>query len=243
VNDVNNVNSRIRPAGDSAVVVEFEERIDRAVNDRVLALVRSIEAARFTGVRDVVPTYRSAAIYFDPLKTDVTALFARLEVEAARPGSEPVAEIAGMPIRIPVCYGPAFGPDLEEVAAFGRMDAEEVISLHCRRTYRVFMLGFLPGFAYLAGVDERIAAPRLATPRARVPAGSVGIAGTQTGVYPVESPGGWNLIGRTPVKPFDPQRTEPFLLKAGDHVEFYPVDEAAYRDLARAGSTGAEAGA
>jgi inhibitor of KinA len=240
---VNDVNSRVKPAGDSAVVVEFEERIDCAVNDRVLALVGSIEAAGLAGIRDVVPTYRSAAIYFDPLKTDVTGLFARLEVEAARPGREPVAESARTPIRIPVCYGTAFGPDLEDVAAFGRMDAEEVVSLHCGRTYRVFMLGFLPGFAYLAPVDERIAAPRLAAPRARVPAGSVGIAGTQTGIYPAESPGGWKLIGRTPVRPFDSRRKEPFLLKAGDHVEFYSVDEAAYRDLARAGSTSAEAGA
>jgi inhibitor of KinA len=238
---VNDVNSRVRPAGDSAVVVEFEERIDRVVNDRVLALVRSIEAAGLAGIRDVVPTYRSAAVYFDPLKTDVAALFARLEVEAARPDGDSAAGSARMPIRIPVCYGTTFGPDLDEVAAFGGMDAKEVVSLHCGRTYRVFMLGFLPGFAYLAPVDERIAAPRLATPRARVPAGSVGIAGMQTGIYPFESPGGWKLIGRTPVRPFDAQRKEPFLLKAGDHVEFYSVDEAAYRDLARAGYTGAEA--
>jgi inhibitor of KinA len=235
------VNVRVRPAGDSAVVVEFEERIDRAVNDRVLALVRSIEAAGLAGIRDVVPTFRSAAIYFDPLKTDVTGLFARLEIEADRPGGELMVESARPPIRIPVCYGTVFGPDLEGVAAFGRMDAEEVVSLHCGRTYRVFMLGFLPGFAYLAPVDERIAVPRLAAPRARVPVGSVGIAGTQTGIYPAESPGGWQLIGRTPVKPFDAQRSEPFLLKAGDHVEFYPVDEAAYGDLARPGSAGAEA--
>jgi KipI family sensor histidine kinase inhibitor len=235
------VNFQVKSAGDSAIVVEFEERIDRAVNDRVLALVRSIEAAGLAGIRDVVPTYRSAAIYFDPLKTDVTGLLARLEVEAARPGGESAAETARAPIRIPVCYGTTFGPDLEEVAAFGRMNAEEVVSLHCGRTYRVFMLGFLPGFAYHAPVDERIAAPRLAAPRARVPAGSVGIAGTQTGIYPSESPGGWKLIGRTPVKPFDERRTEPFLLKAGDQVEFYPVDEAVYRDLARAGSASAEA--
>ena len=231
---------RVVLAGDSAVVVEFEERIDPAVNDRVLALARSIEAAAFVGVRDVVPTYRSAAVYFDPLKTDVSALLARLEAEAARSGGNPGraagAEKARPPIRIPVCYGETFGPDLDAVAAFGGIDAEEVVSLHCGRTYRVFMLGFLPGFAYLAPVDERIAAPRLATPRARVPAGSVGIAGAQTGIYPSESPGGWRLIGRTPVKPFDAQRREPFLFKAGDQVEFYPVDEAAYRDLARAGA-------
>jgi KipI family sensor histidine kinase inhibitor len=232
--------ARVVLAGDSAVVVEFEERIDPAVNDRVLALARSIEAAALVGVRDVVPTYRSAAVYFDPLKTDVSALLARLEAEAARSGGSQAStagtEKARPPIRIPVCYGETFGPDLDDVAALGGIDAEEVVSLHCGRTYRVFMLGFLPGFAYLAPVDERIAAPRLATPRARVPAGSVGIAGAQTGIYPSESPGGWRLIGRTPVKPFDAQRREPFLFKAGDRVEFYPVDEAAYRDLARAGA-------
>ena len=226
----------VKPAGDAAVVVEFEERIDPAVNDRVLALVRSIEAAAFVGVRDVVPTYRSAAIYFDPLQTDVPALLARLEIEAARPGEiagpDVAVERARSPIRIPVCYGKAFGPDLDDVAAFGGIDAEDVVRLHCGRTYRAFMLGFLPGFAYLAPVDDRIAAPRLATPRARVPAGSVGIAGSQTGIYPSDSPGGWRLIGRTPVQLFDAQRREPALLQAGDRVEFYPVDEVAYRDLA-----------
>jgi inhibitor of KinA len=230
---------QIRPAGDSALVVEFEERIDPAINDLVLAVARSIEAAAIVGVRDVVPTYRSAAVYFDPLKTDVSALLARLEAEAAgsagNTGRTAGADAARPPIRIPVCYGATFGPDLDDVGAFGGMAAEEVVSLHCGRTYRVFMLGFLPGFAYLAPVHDRIAAPRLSTPRARVPAGSVGIAGTQTGIYPSVSPGGWRLIGRTPLKPFDAQRREPFLLKAGDQVEFYPVDEAAYRDLADPG--------
>ena len=131
-------------------------------------------------------------------------------------------------MRIPVCYGGDLGPDLEEVASFAGMAEADVIRVHAGGTYRVFMLGFVPGFAYLGIVDQRIAMSRHATPRVRVPAGSVGIAGVQTGVYPAETPGGWQLIGRTPLKPFDPSRDEPFLLKAGDAVQFHPIDRAEY---------------
>jgi inhibitor of KinA len=131
-------------------------------------------------------------------------------------------------IRIPVCYGGEFGPDLPAVAVFAGLAEHEVVQLHAAATYRVFMLGFVPGFAYLGMVDPRLSMPRRATPRVRVPAGSVGVAGIQTGVYPAETPGGWQLIGRTPVKPFDPTSMEPFLMKAGDAVEFYPIDRAEY---------------
>jgi inhibitor of KinA len=131
-------------------------------------------------------------------------------------------------VRIPVCYGGEFGPDLAGVAAFAGLAESDVVSAHSAATYRVFMLGFVPGFAYLGVVDARIAMPRHATPRVRVPAGSVGIAGVQTGVYSGETPGGWQLIGRTPLKPFDPARDEPFLMEAGDAVQFYPIDRAEY---------------
>jgi inhibitor of KinA len=127
-----------------------------------------------------------------------------------------------------VCYGGDLGPDLESVAARAKLTADEVVRLHAGRTYRVFMLGFVAGFAYMGIVDDRIAVPRHSSPRVRVPLGSVGIAGVQTGIYPAETPGGWQLIGRTPVKPFDPSRAEPFLLKAGDAVEFYAIDRAQY---------------
>jgi inhibitor of KinA len=132
------------------------------------------------------------------------------------------------PVRIPVRYGEELGPDLEQVAAFGRMSQSDAIAFHAKPIYRVFMLGFVPGFAYLGIVDSRIAMPRRTTPRVRVPAGSVGIAGVQTGIYPAETPGGWHLIGRTPLKPFDALRPEPFLMKAGDSVQFYPIDRAEF---------------
>src|SRR5579872_3284811 len=220
---------RIVTAGDSAVVVEFEERIDPAVNARAIALAESVQSAALAGVRDVVPTFRSVTVQFDPLRTDYDALLALIETAAARPAAPATA--ARTPIRIPVCYGSELGPDLGEVAAFAATTEREVIERHAARIYRVFALGFVAGFAYLGTVDESIAMPRHATPRLRVPAGSVGIAGVQTGVYPAETPGGWRLIGRTPIKPFDLARPDPFLLKAGDSVQFYAIDRAEYERL------------
>jgi inhibitor of KinA len=217
---------RIVPAGDSAIVVEFEERIDPGVNARTIAFAEAVVAANLAGVRDVVPTYRSTAIYYDPLRTDGDALLACVEREAIRPGPAPAAERAA--VRIPVCYGGELGPDLPGLAAFAKADEKEVVRLHTAAMYRVFMLGFVPGFAYLGIVDDRIAMPRRSTPRVRVPPGSVGIAGIQTGVYPAETPGGWQLIGRTPLKPFDPSRDAPFLMKAGDSVQFYPIERREY---------------
>lgn len=220
---------RIVPAGDAACTVEFAERIDPLVNLQAIALAGAVRAAAVAGVRDVVPTYRSVTVYFDPLRTEYQHLVARLETEAQRPGG--TATTDRHPVRIPVCYGGEFGPDLSEVAAFGHIAEDEVIRLHASKPYRVFMLGFVPGFAYLGLVDDQIAAPRRRMPRVRVPRGSVGIAGAQTGVYPVETPGGWQLVGRTPVKPFDPSRREPFLMQPGDTVQFYPIDRAEFDRL------------
>jgi KipI family sensor histidine kinase inhibitor len=222
---------RIVPAGDSALIVEFEERIDAAINARAIALADAVQAAAIPGVRDVVPTYRSVAIYFDPLRVEYESLVARLE---AAPASSDAAAAAGALVRIPVCYGGELGPDLADVAAFAGTDEAGVARLHASATYRVFMLGFVAGFAYMGTVDERIAMPRHATPRVRVPLGSVGIAGVQTGVYPAETPGGWRLVGRTPVKPFDPDRDPPFLMKAGDAVQFYPIDRGQFDRMSAA---------
>ena len=217
---------RIVPAGDSALIVEFEERIDPAVNARAICCAEAIQAARLPGVRDVVPTYRSVAVYFDPLRTDSDVLLRCLEEGAGQPLSP--ASAARTPVRIPVCYGGDLGPDLADVASFAGMPEADVVRMHAGATYRVFMLGFVPGFAYLGIVDTRIAMPRHATPRVRVPVGSVGLAGVQTGVYPADTPGGWQLIGRTPMKPFDPSRADPFLMQAGDAVQFYPIDRDEY---------------
>ena len=209
---------RVVPAGDSAIIVEFDERIDPVVNARTVAFADAIQAADLRGVRDVVPTYRSIAIYFDPLRTDGDALMASVEREATQPSRE--LAIAREPVRIPVCYGGDLGPDLPGVAAFAGMREAEVVRV-----------GFVPGFAYLGIVDRRIAMPRHTTPRVRVPLGSVGIAGVQTGVYPAETPGGWQVIGRTPLQPFDPARDDPFLMKAGDAVQFYPIARDEYDRL------------
>jgi inhibitor of KinA len=223
---------RIVPAGDSAIIVEFEDRIDAAVNARALAVAGRLQAQPVAGVRDVVPTYRSVAVYFDPLHTSHDALVARLEREAAH--AVPEAAPASGVIRIPVCYGGELGPDLADVAAFGGITQSAAVDLHVGVTYRVFMLGFMPGFAYLGIVDAGIAAPRRGTPRVRVPRGAVGIAGSQTGVHPVEAPSGWQLIGRTPVRPFDFARAEPFLMKPGDSVRFYQVDRPEFDRMERA---------
>jgi inhibitor of KinA len=208
-------------AGDSAVIVELEDRIDARVNAKATRIADAAARARIPGVRDVVPTYRTVAVYFDPLRTDYAALTALLEREGGRDSRDEVEP--SEPTMVPVCYGGASGPDLADVAKFAGMSEAEAIALHAGETYRVYMLGFVPGFAYMGTVDRRIAAPRHAVPRTRVPAGSVGIAGLQTGIYPVDTPGGWQLIGRTPLQMFDPERPRPSLFKAGDRVRFQPI--------------------
>ena len=231
---------RIVPAGDSALLVEFDARIDPVINARAIALAEAIHAASIAGIRDVVPTYHSTAVFFDPLRTNYGALIDRLEREARRAVgalTEPPA-----PIRIPVCYGGDLGPDLSGVASFAKMSEEDVAAVHSSACYRVFMLGFVPGFAYMGRVDARIAAPRHPTPRVRVPQGSVGIAGAQTGIYPAETPGGWQLVGRTPVKPFDASRREPFLFKAGDAVQFVPIDHVEYDRLLQSSAVSRQSG-
>ena len=212
-------------AGDSVVIVELENRIDEGINEQAIHLAGTVETAGIGGVRDVVPTYRSVAVYFDPLRTDYAALSDFLEREAQAVVTAASAESLQAddrpPVRIPVKYGGEGGPDLAAVAAFAKLSEAEVIARHTGRVYRVFMMGFLPGFPYLGSVDPAIAAPRRTTPRLRVPAGSVGIAGSQTGIYPLETPGGWQLIGQTSVKLFELSRPDPFLLEPGDSVEFF----------------------
>lgn len=225
-----NAGVRIVPAGDAAYLVEFEPRMDAAINARVIAIWHALRQSAVPGVRDIVPAYRSLGVYFDPLRTDVGRLLATLESAAQAADGAP--ETAAPPIRIPVCYGGEFGPDLEAVAQWANLTPAETITCHAGPVYRVFMLGFSPGFAYMGIVDPRIASPRRATPRVKVPAGSVGIAGGQTGIYPTETPGGWMLIGRTPVRPFEPARARPFLFQAGDAIQFYAIDPDAFHRMA-----------
>lgn len=210
----------IREAGDSALLLQLEGGIDAQINARVLAIADAVRRELVPGVRDVVSTYRSVAVHFDPLQLEAGEVRALLE----RVLTAPVAPPRGKTVEVPVAYGSEYGPDLEEVARFAGLSPREVIERHASAEYRVFMLGFLPGFAYLGKVDGRIAAPRRASPRLRVPGGSVGIAGEQTGIYPRQSPGGWQLIGRTAMRLFDPARAPSAILAPGDSVRFVPVD-------------------
>jgi inhibitor of KinA len=212
----------LRLAGDTLLLVEFEPVIDPLVNERVVELGDAVRARRVPGVRDVVPGYCTLGIHFDPLRTDLAAL----ERAVVSKGTD-LQTITSLPaarvVEIEVRYGGEEGPDLEEVARFGGCTAREVIEQHCGTLYRVYMLGFVPGFVYLGRVPAAIAAPRHRVPRDQVRAGSVGIAGQQTGVYPIDSPGGWQLIGRTTAVMFDPEREPASLLSAGDMVRFVPA--------------------
>ena len=220
---------RLSRVGDSALVLEFSQRIDPAVNARVLAVAETIRRTQPVGVRDVIDGYCAVTVEFDPLRTETWALVEALEVAAAN--QRAVAD-GGRERTVPVCYGGDFGPDLGAVAQFAACSEADVVATHVAGVYRVYMLGFLPGFAYMGLVDSRIAMPRKATPCVRVPAGSVGIAGRQTGIYPLVSPGGWQLIGRCPTKPFDLSRPEPFLFRAGDTVRFKAIGDSRFRQLA-----------
>jgi len=213
----------ILPAGDAALVVELPERIDAELNAWCIALARALASGLGTIVRDVVIGYCSVTVYFDPLRVDCAWLEAEIRACAGSLDADVTAD--GALVDVPVCYGGDLGPDLADVAAFAGCSEAEAIDLHAAREYRVYMVGFVPGFAYMAEVDARIAAPRRASPRTAVPAGSVAIAGGQTGVYPTVTPGGWNIIGRTSLQPYDPDRPEPFLFKAGQRVRFRPIPE------------------
>ena len=217
--------AQVREAGDSVLILELgvaspvAQGIDDDVNARAIRIGRAIRQRRIRGVRDVVSTIRSVAVFFDPLATDVATLASTLLEHR----NDAPSEDAGRLVEVPVAYGGDAGPDLADVAAFARLTPDAVVERHAARTYRVYMLGFLPGFPYMGSVDESIAAPRRSTPRVRVPAGSVGIAGRQTGIYPRDSPGGWQIIGRTPVELFDAGRVPPALLAPGDSVRFVPM--------------------
>ena len=212
---------RIAAAGDSALVLEFPARIDPEINEKATRLAQALWRRWAAVLRDVVIGYCTVTVYFDPLRVDAPWLESEMRA-AVEPGAD-LAVGESATIRVPVCYDGDLAPDLADVAAFGGCSTDQVIARHVDRTYRVYMVGFIPGFAYLAEVDESIAAPRRKTPRTAVPPGSVAIAGGQTGIYPAATPGGWNIIGRTKVKPYDPDRDDPLLLHVGDNVQFHRI--------------------
>lgn len=218
----------IFPLGDSALVVELGTGMDAATSQRTLQLFRQLQRHLLPGVLNLVPAYASLSVFYDPvqIKRHGSREGTAFEQVAAWIEDLPVGTMpddGGAHLRIPVCYGGNWGPDLEELAAFAGLPAREVVRLHHQPTYRVYMIGFLPGFPYLGEVEPRIAMPRKETPRLNVVAGSVGIAGGQTGIYPFDSPGGWQIIGRTPLALFDADQEKPALLSPGMTVEFYPI--------------------
>lgn len=225
---------RVLPAGDAALTVEFGDRIEPEIHDQVLAFAEHVPALQLPGILEVVPTYRSVTVYIDPLIAEIVPLIQRLAAMAAI--STARASVEGRIIEVPVLYGDEFGPDLSAVAEYAKRSREEVITLHSSREYRCYLLGFSPGFPYLGRVPDAIAMPRLSEPRAQVPAGSVGIAGVQTGIYPQATPGGWRLIGRTPIKIYDPVRSQPFLIRPGDRVRFVPISRDQFGEIAAKGA-------
>jgi len=218
--------ARFRTAGDRGLLVEYGDIIDPDVNNKVRSMAIVMEQNALEGVTEVIPTYRSLLIVYDPSGTNPAELQKALKTLESR-----LDEIKIPPpdtVEIPVCYGGEFGPDIEYVAESHNLTVDEVIELHCRPQYLIYMVGFTPGFPFLGGLSEKLQTPRLETPRTFVPEGSVGIANNQTGIYPVASPGGWRLLGRTPVKLFAPGRRNPFLYQAGDRIKFSPISAEEY---------------
>ena len=227
----------IEPLGESALLIRIGEGLDVATNARVHAAANALHAAGLPGVVDIVPAYATLAIHFDPLawvdanggpplSHVVSAVRAILDSPPAMAADE------SRLVDIPVCYGGAHGPDLESLAEHARLAVDEVVARHASTVYRVAMLGFAPGFPYLLGLDPALAMPRRASPRTRVPAGSAAIGGVQTGIYPAELPGGWQLIGRTPLALFDAHRDPPSLVMPGDRVRFVPIAAAEFDERA-----------
>lgn len=219
------------PAGDKAVVMEFGNEISKNINAKIRNLVKAADEAKIVGIEEILPTYRSVQIMYDPLKIEYSELIRNLELLSSKTveGQKEKIKI----IEIPTLYGKEFGPDINFVAEHNKLTTDDVIKIHTGTDYLVYMLGFTPGFSYLGGMSESIATPRLASPRTKIPAGSVGIAGSQTGMYPSETPGGWQLIGRTPVKLYDPKKEPPVLLSAGDYVRYVSITEEEYNEISK----------
>ena len=221
----------VHPVGDCALLAVFEQRIAPEIGAAVAALNDRLHTAAIPGVGETVPAFASLMVTYDPLITDYDTVAAAVQKLADAADSGSTAGV-GKLVTIPVCYGGEFGPDLPFVAQHAGLTEEEVVALHSGRDYRIYMLGFLPGFPYLGGLDKQLFTPRLGTPRTAIPAGSVGIGGEQTGIYPIASPGGWQLIGRTPLKLFDPAAgTLPYA--AGDRIQFTPITRAEYDAIAK----------
>ncbi len=221
----------VRIVGDRGVLVEYGDSIHPEVNLKVRAMANLLETRPVEGLQEVVPTYRSLLLIYDPMATQPQTLIRGLR--SLEKGISGVQVPPPREVEIPVCYGGEFGPDIEFVANYHGLTVEDVIRIHSSPRYQIYMMGFTPGFPFLGGLPELLATPRLETPRLSVPAGSVAIAANQTGIYPITSPGGWRLIGRTPLRLFRPEKEQPFLYKAGDFIRFRPIDRESYYALAQ----------
>ncbi len=224
--------ARFQRSSDQSLLIYFGHQISLAAHEQVRRLLRLLEIEPIAGIRNLHPAYCSLLIKFDPLKCRHEELEQTLKRYLAR--LDDVSLPHPREVQIPVCYGGEYGPDLVDVSAMHGMTPEQVIELHSSATYLVYFLGFIPGFAYLGELPEALVTPRLATPRRSVPPGSVGIAGSQTGVYPFATPGGWRLLGRTPISIFRPDRNELSLLSIGDRVRFTPISREQFASLERA---------
>lgn len=220
---------KVMPAGDSALVVEFGNEINEAINEKVHALAQKIRQENIPGITEMIPTFRSLLVSYDMLQISYSKLSVMLsvlsrELEMNRAAHRRI-------VKIPCCYGARFGVDLSDMERLTGLSREEIIELHSSVDYKIYMLGFLPGFVYLGGLDKRLEVPRLDTPRVRIGKGAVGIGGNQTGIYPMDSPGGWRLIGGTPVDLYDPEREDPVLLRAGEYIRIVPISIMDYYDI------------
>lgn len=239
----------IFPLGDSAITVDFGNLIDETINQQVMALFYQFRNKPLPGMIEAVPAYSSITIYYDVVQlrkvipTDKTVyewMSEQLQDSVQQPLL--VNNLSSRLVTIPVCYKNEFAPDTEELAKLKNISIDDVLRIHTSKTYRVYMLGFLPGFAYMGEVEEKLEIPRRQQPRQKVEAGSVGIAGRQTGIYPLASPGGWQIIGRTPLKLFDADKKEPTLLKAGDIVQFVSITENDFYEIQNSPSAFMESG-
>jgi KipI family sensor histidine kinase inhibitor len=215
--------------GDRGLLVEFGDGISREINEKVRRMALAVQAEAIEGIVETVPTYRSLLILYNPVILPVQGLKKRLTRIEEGLQQSPLPQPKRT--RIPVVYGGIYGPDLEEVAKYHQVSPEEVIQLHCSNPYLVYMIGFVPGYPYMGELPQALVTPRLKTPRLSVPKGSVAIAQRQTGIYSMESPGGWQILGRTPVELFDPGKDPPALLQMGDFVQFYPISEKEFEEI------------
>ena len=217
------------PMGDKAILIKFEQKISSEISAKIRQLTASIEASQNPAVIETIPSYAAVCVIYEPLIMNYDTIKTFLSSLLANVAGNDL--LNGVVFEIPVLYNHETGPDLGFISGHSGLCVEEIIKIHTAPEYLIYMLGFAPGFPYLGGMDERIAAPRLKVPRQKIVPGSVGIAGNQTGMYPIESPGGWQLIGRTPIKLYDPERTPPVYYQAGDYIKYKAIDASEFEHL------------